>query len=87
MKRYIKASANHNYEWSWEAKARQVSEKSKIGDVVNVGYLSDRNKHNYEDATIIGIYPYKYYPNGDINEGTLRYDIEVEFADGDTMRW
>jgi len=40
-------------EWGWEAKARQITDETKPGDRVNVGWLSDSDPHNYCEATII----------------------------------
>ena len=73
--------------WSWDAKNIQVDENSKVGDIVNVGYISDYNKHNYEDASIHAIRKVKYYPDGTFNSETIRYQVWVKFANGDIIQW
>ena len=74
--------------WSWEAKAKQITEQSKVGDRVHVGYLSDNDPYNYQEATISYINPYWYYPDGVFDGRRERcYQIYVRFDDGHEINW
>lgn len=57
----------------------------KIGDKINVGYLRDCDIHNYKEGKIIWANPFKYYPNGNINEFIMKTQILLEFENKDTM--
>ena len=69
----------NKYIWSWEAKEKQINECSKIGDIVDVGYISDCNKYNYKTAIISKI--------NKINNKINFYQIWIKFDDEYEMVW
>ena len=52
-----------------------------VGDLVNVGYISDCNPHNYEIAEVVVARPYKYYPNGTPDCYEMRKQIGYRFKE------
>lgn len=74
-------------EWSWEAKARQLTNDSKEGDIVNVGYIADNHPHNYENARLWHISKVKYYPDGSCQNETTKICALVQFENGDVISW
>ncbi len=75
-------------EWVWEAKARQLNENSKIGDIVDVGYLGENSTHNYQKAEIINIIRSTRYPDGTV-DGRKEpfYQVQIRFDDGFECWW
>ena len=74
--------------WSWEAKAKQISAETKVGDRVHVGYLADNDPHNYQEATIVWIHPYIRYLDGTFDgRKETQYQITVRFDDGYEAGW
>lgn len=57
----------------------------KIGDIYKVGYICDCHKHNYDTGIISWINPFKYYPNGNINEFIMKTQFTVKFSDGHSI--
>ena len=45
--------------------------KFQIGDRIRVGFLGDKNPHNYQIAKIFDLRDYRYYPNGDMNPESI----------------
>lgn len=75
------------YVWAWEAKEKQISINSKIGDKVYAGYIKDGYKNNYKIATITSIRKYKFYPNGNLDEWVYKYQVTIRFEDGTKIDW
>lgn len=71
----------NKYEWWWDAKKRQLTDDTKIGDLINVGYISDCHKHNYESAKIIWINKVRK------SNGEIFFQTTVQFENGDTIQW
>lgn len=57
----------------------------KKGDTYKVGYICDCHKHNYNTGIVIWVNPFKYYPDGNIEEYIIKTQFEVEFSNGDKM--
>lgn len=57
----------------------------KKGDTYKVGYICDCHKHNYDNGIISWVHPFRYYPNGKVEEFTIRTQFTVEFSDGDNI--
>ena len=73
--------------WSWEAKVKQISENLKAGDRVNVGYISDCEPHNYQEATVVWVNWYWFYPGGTLEKKERRAQVKVRFDDGVESFW
>ena len=71
-------------EWSWEAKARQLSENSKPGDIVDVGYISETSRYNYRKAEITHIIQSTRHTNG---REEPCYQVQIRFEDGFECWW
>lgn len=70
----------------------QITENTKRGDIVNAGYLSENNSHNYQNAIIVYIQPYLVSeranddPQG-IGKTMKCLNVIIRFNDGYTVRW
>ena len=73
--------------WSWGARQKQINADSRVGDIVNVGYIKDLYKYNYEDGIITRINKYKEYPTHDMNNFIYNYQVLVKFNDGTEISW
>lgn len=76
-------------EWVWEAKARQLNENSKPGDIVDVGYIGEKyGAYNYQKAEIVQIVQSTRYLDGTY-EGRKEpcYQVQVRFEDGFECWW
>lgn len=71
----------------WDAKERQISETSRVGDRVYVGYIADNDPHNYQIATVTRLHRVGCYPDGLDGEVEWHYQVWIRFADGQEICW
>ena len=59
--------------------------KFNIGDKVKIPYISDCDKHNGEVGEVTWIHAYKFYPGDNINNHVWKHQIQITYADGQTI--
>jgi len=56
-----------------------------LGDKVKIPYICDGDRHNGEVGEVTWLHPYKFYPEGDINNHVWKYQMEISYPDGQSI--